>query len=105
VIIAPTPRGGDQHRRRQENLRLLLAGGLPNPRVQGLLVNWLRVACWCIARQRVVDDMLLNVVTQRSPTNAERRDLAFAFRVVKHVKSNAIVYARTAPRSASAPDR
>jgi phosphoribosylaminoimidazolecarboxamide formyltransferase / IMP cyclohydrolase len=42
----------------------------------------------------VVDDMLLNVVTKRAPTNAERRDLAFAFRVVKHVKSNAIVYAK-----------
>jgi phosphoribosylaminoimidazolecarboxamide formyltransferase/IMP cyclohydrolase len=42
----------------------------------------------------VVDDMALKVVSQRAPTNAERRDLAFAFRVAKHVKSNAIVYVR-----------
>ncbi|MCZ6466776.1 MAG: bifunctional phosphoribosylaminoimidazolecarboxamide formyltransferase/IMP cyclohydrolase, partial [Alphaproteobacteria bacterium] len=34
------------------------------------------------------------VVTERSPTNAEMDDLAFAFTVCKHVKSNAIVYAR-----------
>jgi phosphoribosylaminoimidazolecarboxamide formyltransferase/IMP cyclohydrolase len=42
----------------------------------------------------VVDDMDLKVVTRRAPTNTERRDLAFAFRVAKHVKSNTIVYAK-----------
>jgi len=42
----------------------------------------------------VVDDMDLKVVTRRTPTNTERRDLAFAFRVAKHVKSNTIVYAK-----------
>jgi phosphoribosylaminoimidazolecarboxamide formyltransferase/IMP cyclohydrolase len=42
----------------------------------------------------VVDDLALKVVTARAPTNAELRDLAFAFRVAKHVKSNAIVYAK-----------
>jgi phosphoribosylaminoimidazolecarboxamide formyltransferase/IMP cyclohydrolase len=35
-----------------------------------------------------------NVATERAPTDAERDDLDFAWRVVKHVKSNAIVYAR-----------
>jgi len=44
----------------------------------------------------VVDDMELKVVTKRAPTNAERRDLAFAFRIAKHVKSNTIVYAKDA---------
>jgi len=38
--------------------------------------------------------MELKVVTKRAPTNAELADLAFAFRVAKHVKSNAIVYAK-----------
>jgi phosphoribosylaminoimidazolecarboxamide formyltransferase/IMP cyclohydrolase len=33
-------------------------------------------------------------VTKRAPTNAELRDLRFAFRVAKHVKSNTIVYAK-----------
>ena len=36
----------------------------------------------------------LRVVTQRAPTEAEIVDLLFAFRVCKHVKSNAIVYAK-----------
>jgi phosphoribosylaminoimidazolecarboxamide formyltransferase/IMP cyclohydrolase len=38
--------------------------------------------------------MDLKPVTKRSPTNAELRDLRFAFRVAKHVKSNTIVYAK-----------
>src|SRR5438874_4849444 len=38
--------------------------------------------------------MQLDVVTKRAPTNSELRDLAFAFRVAKHVKSNTIVYAK-----------
>jgi phosphoribosylaminoimidazolecarboxamide formyltransferase / IMP cyclohydrolase len=41
-----------------------------------------------------VDDMEMKVVTARAPTHAELADLAFAFRVAKHVKSNTIVYAR-----------
>ena len=40
------------------------------------------------------DDLDLRVVTKRAPTEAELKDLLFAFRVVKHVKSNAIVYAK-----------
>ena len=42
----------------------------------------------------VVDDMTLKIVTKRAPTDAELRDLKFAFRVAKHVKSNTIVYAK-----------
>jgi phosphoribosylaminoimidazolecarboxamide formyltransferase/IMP cyclohydrolase len=42
----------------------------------------------------VIDDVALRVVTQRQPTAAEWDDLRFAFRVAKHVKSNAIVYAK-----------
>jgi phosphoribosylaminoimidazolecarboxamide formyltransferase/IMP cyclohydrolase len=41
-----------------------------------------------------VDRQDLRVVTQRAPTEAEIVDLLFAFRVCKHVKSNAIVYAK-----------
>ena len=44
-------------------------------------------------------------MTKRAPTNAELRDLRFAFRVAKHVKSNTIVYAKDRRPSASAPDR
>jgi phosphoribosylaminoimidazolecarboxamide formyltransferase/IMP cyclohydrolase len=41
-----------------------------------------------------VDRAALRTVTRRKPTAAEEADLRFAFRVAKHVKSNAIVYAR-----------
>ena len=40
------------------------------------------------------DDLDLKVVTKRTPTDAELKDLRFAFKVAKHVKSNAIVYAK-----------
>jgi phosphoribosylaminoimidazolecarboxamide formyltransferase / IMP cyclohydrolase len=79
----------------KKNLRLLLAGGLPDPRARGLAVK--SVAGGLLVQSRdnaVVDDMALKTVTRRAPTNAEIADLAFAFRVAKHVKSNTIVYAR-----------
>ncbi|GGK33054.1 bifunctional phosphoribosylaminoimidazolecarboxamide formyltransferase/IMP cyclohydrolase [Salinarimonas ramus] len=79
----------------KKNLRLLLAGGLPDPRAKGLSVR--TVAGGLLVQDRdnaVVSDMTLSVVTKRQPTAREMEDLAFAFRVAKHVKSNAIVYAR-----------
>ena len=42
----------------------------------------------------ILDDASLRVVTKRQPTDAERRDLLFAWRAAKHVKSNAIVLAK-----------
>jgi phosphoribosylaminoimidazolecarboxamide formyltransferase / IMP cyclohydrolase len=79
----------------KKNLRLLLAGGLPDPRARGLLVK--SVAGGLLVQSRdnaVVDDMKLDVVTKRAPTEAELADLIFAYRVVKHVKSNTIVFAK-----------
>jgi phosphoribosylaminoimidazolecarboxamide formyltransferase / IMP cyclohydrolase len=81
----------------KKNLRLLLAGGLPDPRAAGLTAK--TVAGGLLVQSRdnaVVDDMDLKVVTRRAPSNAELRDLRFAFRVAKHVKSNTIVYAKDA---------
>src|SRR5712672_2044010 len=79
----------------KKNLRLLLADGLPDPRAQGLLVKSVAGGLLVSSRDNaVVDDMTLRVVTKRAPTNAELRDLAFAFRIAKHVKSNTIVYAK-----------
>jgi phosphoribosylaminoimidazolecarboxamide formyltransferase/IMP cyclohydrolase len=43
---------------------------------------------------RVADPAHWKCVTERPPTETERRALLFGWRVVKHVKSNAIVYAR-----------
>ncbi len=79
----------------KKNLRLLLAGGLPDPRAKGLTAR--TVAGGLLVQSRdnaVVDDMELKPVTKRVPSNAELRDLRFAFRVAKHVKSNTIVYAK-----------
>jgi phosphoribosylaminoimidazolecarboxamide formyltransferase/IMP cyclohydrolase len=79
----------------KKNLRLLLTDGLPDPRSPGLSVRTVSGGFLAQARDNaVVDDMDLKVVTKRNPTEAELRDLRFAFRVAKHVKSNAIVYAR-----------
>jgi phosphoribosylaminoimidazolecarboxamide formyltransferase / IMP cyclohydrolase len=80
---------------KRKNLRLLLAGQLPDPRAAGLTAK--TVAGGLLVQSRdnaVVDDMALKVVTSRAPTEAELRDLKFAFRVAKHVKSNTIIYAR-----------
>ncbi len=79
----------------KKNLRLLVTNGLPDPRAEGLVMR--TVAGGFLAQSRdnaVVDDMELRVVTRRAPSARELADLRFAFRVAKHVKSNAIVYAR-----------
>lgn len=79
----------------KKNLRLLLAGGLPDPRAGGFLVK--SVAGGLLVQSRddaVVDDMELKTVTRRAPTEAELADLVFAYRVAKHVKSNTIVFAK-----------
>jgi phosphoribosylaminoimidazolecarboxamide formyltransferase/IMP cyclohydrolase len=80
---------------KRRNLRLLLAGSLPDPRAAGLTAK--TVAGGLLVQSRdnaVVDDITLKTVTRRAPSDAELRDLRFAFRVAKHVKSNTIVYAK-----------
>src|SRR6201985_718078 len=80
---------------KRRNLRLLLTGGLPDPRAIGLTAKTVAGGLLVQGRDNaVVDDMVLKVATRRAPTEAEMRDLMFAFRVAKHVKSNTIVYAK-----------
>ncbi len=79
----------------KKNLRLLLAGGLPDPRASGLTVK--SVAGGLLVQSRdnaTVDEMQIRCVTKRAPSEKELADLRFAFRVAKHVKSNTIVYAK-----------
>jgi phosphoribosylaminoimidazolecarboxamide formyltransferase/IMP cyclohydrolase len=96
VIIAPE--ADDEAVRliaSKKNLRLLLTGCLPDPRAGGFAVR--SVAGGYLVQRRdnaSVDDMELRVVSKRAPSETEWRDLKFAFRVAKHVKSNAIVFAR-----------
>src|ERR1700738_1018694 len=79
----------------KRNLRLLLAGSMPDPSAAGFTAKTVAGGLLIQSRDNaVVDDMTLKAVTKRAPTEAELRDLKFAFRVAKHVKSNTIVYAK-----------
>ena len=80
---------------RKKNLRLLLTGGVPDPAESG--VTFRSVAGGFLAQSRDagrVGANALRTVTMRAPNREELHDLLFAFRVCKHVKSNAIVYAK-----------
>ena len=79
----------------KKNLRLMLTGGLADPRSQARLMK--PVAGGLLVQDRdsgqvTADD--LRCVTKRKPTEEELSDMMFAWRVAKHVKSNAIVYAK-----------
>jgi phosphoribosylaminoimidazolecarboxamide formyltransferase / IMP cyclohydrolase len=79
----------------KKNLRLMLAGSLPDPRAPTVTVR--TVAGGLLVQDRdngVLEEGALKVATKRGPTVSEMADLKFAWRVAKHVKSNAIVYAR-----------
>ena len=79
----------------KKNLRLLTAGGLPDPRAPGVMVRSLAGGLLVQSRDNgTVGAADLRVVTKRAPTKLELADLLFAFKVAKHVKSNAIVYAK-----------
>jgi phosphoribosylaminoimidazolecarboxamide formyltransferase / IMP cyclohydrolase len=79
----------------KKNLRLLVTGGLPDPAASALA--WRQVSGGFLVQDRDSGRMSveqLRVVTRRAPTQAELKDLMFAWTVAKHVKSNAIVYAK-----------
>ncbi|MEH3119595.1 MAG: bifunctional phosphoribosylaminoimidazolecarboxamide formyltransferase/IMP cyclohydrolase [Methylorubrum populi] len=79
----------------KKNLRLLLAGGLADPRAPGETIRTVAGGFLVQGRDASnVDDMALKVVTRRAPSETELADMRFAYRVAKHVKSNAIVYAK-----------
>jgi phosphoribosylaminoimidazolecarboxamide formyltransferase/IMP cyclohydrolase len=96
VIIAPD---ADDDARRilsaRKNLRLLIAGGLPDPLSPGL--TYKTVAGGFLVQTRDnghTEKTDLKIVTKRHPTAQELDDMLFAFTVAKHVKSNTIVYAK-----------
>jgi phosphoribosylaminoimidazolecarboxamide formyltransferase/IMP cyclohydrolase len=96
VVIAPD--ADDEARAvlaAKPNLRLLLTGGLAPARPGELRLR--SVAGGLLVQERdagVLDEDRLEVVTARAPTAAEMADLRFAFAVCKHVRSNAIVFAK-----------
>lgn len=79
----------------KKNLRLLLAGSLPDPRAHDLVYKSVSGGLLVQSRDNaLVDDLELKTVTKRKPTPNELSDLKFASRIAKHVKSNAIIYAK-----------
>jgi phosphoribosylaminoimidazolecarboxamide formyltransferase / IMP cyclohydrolase len=79
----------------KKNLRLLLTGALPNPRRPGLALRQIGGGMLVQSRDNGgVSRADCKVVTKRAPTEAEWADMLFAWTVARHVKSNAIVYAR-----------
>ncbi len=96
VVIAPdaTPDAIDVFKKKK-NLRLLTTGGLPNPGSSSLTFR--NVAGGLLVQDRDnghVDPSNLKVVTKRKPTDREMADLMIAWKIAKHVKSNAIVYVK-----------
>ena len=96
VVIAP---GADDAAKAvfaaKKNLRLLITDGLPDPHAEGNVFR--SVAGGFLVQSRDQSNLKpsdLKVVTRRQPTQKEIEDMLFAFTVAKHVKSNAIVYAR-----------
>jgi phosphoribosylaminoimidazolecarboxamide formyltransferase/IMP cyclohydrolase len=98
VIIAPdATEAAIAALARRKDLRLLLTGGLPDPAAPGLVTK--SVAGGFLVQTRDagrITEADLKTVTKRPPTEQELADLLFAFRVCKHVKSNAIIYAKDA---------
>ena len=95
VIIAPAiePAAADVLSARK-NLRVLDAGGLPDAGGGGMTVRTLAGGYLLQGRDNALISDCLETVTKRQPSEREMADLLFAFTVAKHVKSNAIVYAR-----------
>jgi phosphoribosylaminoimidazolecarboxamide formyltransferase/IMP cyclohydrolase len=96
VVVAPGASDGAKAVfARKKNLRLLLTDGLPDPKRPGQSIAV--IAGGILVQDRdnghVTRDML-KVVTRRAPTEQEFEDCLFAWTVAKHVKSNAIVYAK-----------
>lgn len=75
------------------NVRILLTGSMPDPKASSLTLR--SIAGGILVQSR--DNTMvaeIKVVTKRAPTPQEMKDLEFAFTICKHVKSNAIVYAK-----------
>ena len=80
---------------KKKNLRLLLTGTLPDPRRGGLSVKPITGGLLVQTRDNGAITLAdLKVVSQRAPSEQELQDCLFAWTVARHVKSNAIVYAK-----------
>jgi phosphoribosylaminoimidazolecarboxamide formyltransferase / IMP cyclohydrolase len=97
VVIAPALKPAARPvLARRPALRVLTAGQTPDPQAPGMTIRSLAGGFLLQTRDNGrIDAAHLKTVTKRAPTPQELADLVFAFRVAKHVKSNAIVYAKS----------
>ena len=96
VVVAPA---ADEAARavfaKKKNLRLLITGDLPDPRRAGMLIKPITGGLLAQSRDNgAITEADLKVVSKRAPTAQELKDCLFAWTVARHVKSNAIVYAK-----------
>jgi len=96
VVIAPSVSAEAREIfAKKKNLRLLESGPLPDPRRPGLALKTIAGGVLLQSRDAgAVSPDDLKVVTKRAPTDQELKDCLFAWTVARHVKSNAIVYAK-----------
>ena len=96
VIIAPSVEADARAiLAKKKNLRVLATGAMPDPAAAGMTMKMLSGGFLLQGRDNArIGAADLRCVTKRQPTNREIADLLFAFTVAKHVKSNAIVYAK-----------
>ena len=96
VVIAPGVTGEAlEIFAKKKNLRLLTTGDLKNSRDGRKTIR--HISGGFLVQDRDTETVLeknLNIVTKRKPTHEELEDMLFAWKVAKHVKSNAIVYAK-----------
>ena len=78
----------------KKNLRVLRTGAMPDPKAAGMTLKSLSGGYLLQSRDDAVHPDELKVVTKRAPSEQELQDLRFAFAICKHVKSNAIIYAK-----------
>jgi phosphoribosylaminoimidazolecarboxamide formyltransferase/IMP cyclohydrolase len=96
VVIAPeADEGARAIFAAKKNLRLLTTGALPDP--AAAILSFRQVAGGFLVQGKdngAISRADLKVVTRRQPTEQELNDLLFAWKVAKHVKSNAIIYVK-----------
>ncbi len=96
VVIAPSIEGDAiDIFKKKSKIRVLTTGEMPDIKQKRRMVT--RIAGGLLVQDRdteLIDEELMKTVTDREPTQKELKDMLFAFTVAKHVKSNAIVYAK-----------
>jgi phosphoribosylaminoimidazolecarboxamide formyltransferase/IMP cyclohydrolase len=96
VVVAPeATEGAKAILAKKKNVRLLLTEGLPAPKAAGITAKMLSGGFLFQGRDNgTIEELDLKVVTERQPSAQELADMKIAFKICKHVKSNAIIYVK-----------